>query len=96
MTRHARPGKTSPWLLFLLARKLAAVALAHKMARTVWAMMTSGDGHRQPRASIGAVLATLGGGEHNPLLRNAPAVTRALPGTMLKPRHGAQAKRTGP
>jgi len=38
--RHAKPGKTSPWLLSLLARKprkLAAVALANKLARVVWA-----------------------------------------------------------
>jgi len=27
-------------------RKLAAVALANKMARLVWAMMASGDGYR--------------------------------------------------
>jgi transposase len=39
------------WLIALLARrprKLAAVALANKMARTVWAMMTSGEAYRQP------------------------------------------------
>ncbi len=40
--RHARPGgkTSSPWLLALLERrprKLAAVALANKMARTLWA-----------------------------------------------------------
>ena len=39
---HARPGSktASPWLLALLERrprKLAAVALANKMARLVWA-----------------------------------------------------------
>ena len=52
--RHAKPGKTSPWLLSLLARKprkLAAVALANKMARVVWAMMTSGESYRQPKAA---------------------------------------------
>jgi len=51
--RHAKPGKTSPWLLSLLARKprkLAAVALANKIARVVWAMMTSGDSYRPPQA----------------------------------------------
>ena len=40
-----RPA-TSPWLLNLLGRKprkLAAVALANKMARIVWSMMTSGE-----------------------------------------------------
>ena len=52
--RHAKPGKTSPWLLSLLARKprkLAAVALANKIARVVWAMMTSGESYRQPKAA---------------------------------------------
>ena len=52
--RHAKPGKTSPWLLSLLARKprkLAAVALANKIARIVWAMMTSGESYRQPQTA---------------------------------------------
>src|SRR6266436_1633958 len=43
-----RPA-ASQWLLNLLSRKprkLAAVALANKMARIVWAMMTSGDVYR--------------------------------------------------
>lgn len=50
--RHAKPGKTSAWLMALLARrprKLSAVALANKMARVVWAMMTSGEAYRQPK-----------------------------------------------
>jgi transposase len=51
--RHAKPGRAglSAWLLSLLQRrprKLAAVALANKMARIVWAMMTSGEAYRQP------------------------------------------------
>ena len=51
--RHVRPGArlASPWLLALLARKprkLAAVALANKMARIVWAMMTRGEAYRRP------------------------------------------------
>lgn len=48
---HAKQGKSSPWLMALLARrprKLAAVALANKMARIVWAMMTSGEAYRRP------------------------------------------------
>lgn len=56
--RHAsRPGArlasarlASPWLTQLLARKprkLAAVALANKTARIVWAMMTRGEAFRQ-------------------------------------------------
>ncbi len=48
--RHARPGaKAMPWLLGLLERKprkLAAVALANKMARIAWAMMTRGEDYR--------------------------------------------------
>lgn len=49
--QHARPGRTSPWLLSLLERKprkLAAVALANKIARVAWAMMVSGEAYRQP------------------------------------------------
>jgi len=49
--RDAKPGRTSPWLLALLARKskkLAAVALANKMARIIRAMMVSGETYRQP------------------------------------------------
>ena len=52
--QHAKPEKSSPWLLNLLARKprkLAAVALANKIARTAWAMMTSGESYRQPKAA---------------------------------------------
>ena len=54
--RHARPGArlASPWLLALLARKprkLAAVALANKMARIAWAMMTRGEAYRPTRAA---------------------------------------------
>ena len=54
VVQHAKPGKTSAWLLGLLARrprKLAAVALANKMARIAWAMMTSGEDYRQPAAA---------------------------------------------
>ena len=52
-----RPGGSklaSPWLLALLARKprkLAAVALANKMARTAWAMMKSGEVYRRAAAA---------------------------------------------
>lgn len=51
--RRAKPGRASPWLLNLLARKSrmeAAVALANKMARIAWAMMISGEVYRQPEA----------------------------------------------
>lgn len=52
--RHAeRHGTRRPWLVQLLARratKVAAVALANKTARMVWALMTSGDRYREPAA----------------------------------------------
>jgi transposase len=50
--RFAKAGRASPWLLNLLARrpkKLAAVALANKMARIIWAMMVSGEIYRRPQ-----------------------------------------------
>jgi transposase len=50
--QFAKPGRSSPWLLQLLARrprKLAAVALANKMARILWAMMVSGELYRRPQ-----------------------------------------------
>ncbi|MGE5203346.1 MAG: IS110 family transposase [Acidobacteriota bacterium] len=49
--RRAKPGRASPWLLGLLARKSkmeAAVALANKMARVAWAMMMRGEAYRRP------------------------------------------------
>src|SRR6266446_4189078 len=49
--RQAKTGRASPWLLELLARKskkVAALALANKMARIVWAMMVSGETYRRP------------------------------------------------
>jgi len=54
--RYARPGSKSAsgWLLQLLdrkPRKVAAVALANKMARIIWAMMAHGEAYRrQPKA----------------------------------------------
>jgi transposase len=42
-----------PWLARMLARKprlLAAIALANKMARTVWAMLTRDEDYRPPAA----------------------------------------------
>ena len=55
--RHAKPGSksASPWLLALLERrprKLAAVALANKMARVVWAMMARGEEYRRLPVSV--------------------------------------------
>ena len=52
--RQAKPGKTSPWLLSLLKRKpkkLAAVALANKMARAAWVVMVRGEIYRRPTAA---------------------------------------------
>jgi transposase len=51
--QHAKPGRNgaSAWLMALLKRKprkLAAVALANKMARIIWAMLTSGEAYRHP------------------------------------------------
>jgi transposase len=51
-----RPGSTlaTEWLRQLLARKpkkVAAVALANKMARMIWAMMTTGEAYRRPAAA---------------------------------------------
>ena len=51
VVRYAKPGSksASAWLLALLERKprkLAAVALANKMARIAWAMMATGEAYR--------------------------------------------------
>ncbi len=47
-----RHGTNRPWLVQLLARraaKVAAVALANKNARIVWALMTWGERYREPQ-----------------------------------------------
>jgi transposase len=51
VVRQVKPehGRGSAWLQALVQRrprKVAAVALANKMARVVWAMMTSGEAYR--------------------------------------------------
>ena len=46
-----RHGTRRPWLVQLMARrttKIAAVALANKTARMIWAIMTSGEAYREP------------------------------------------------
>jgi transposase len=46
-----RHGTKRPWLIQLLSRrapKIAAVALANKMARMIWAMMMTGERYREP------------------------------------------------
>ena len=48
-----RHGTRRSWLVQLLARrtpKIAAVALANKTARIIWAMMTTGDRYREPQS----------------------------------------------
>ena len=50
--RRGKKGRAAPWLAKLLARqpkKVAAVALANKMARIIWAMMVTGETYRQPQ-----------------------------------------------
>jgi hypothetical protein len=53
VVRYAeRNGAKRPWLVQLLARrkpKVAAVALANKNARMIWALMTSGERYREPQ-----------------------------------------------
>lgn len=49
--RHAKPGSktASPWLLQLLERRppiVVAVALANKMARTLWAKLAKAPADR--------------------------------------------------
>lgn len=46
-----RHGTRRPWLVQLLAKrptKVATVALANKIARIAWAIMTSGESYREP------------------------------------------------
>lgn len=51
VVRRAKQGSTKrPWVTQLLTRKkpkVAAVALANKNARIVWAMMTTGEAYRE-------------------------------------------------
>jgi len=53
----SKRAKEDPWLAKLLTskpRKLVAVALANKMARIIWALMTSGERYREPTVASGA------------------------------------------
>jgi transposase len=52
-----RHGTRRPWLVQLLARrttKIAAIALANKTARMIWAIMTTGERYREPLAAPAA------------------------------------------
>lgn len=55
--RHARGNKkASKWLTAILARrpyKVVAVALASKMARIIWALLTKGGTYRVTEAARG-------------------------------------------
>jgi transposase len=60
--QHARrTGKGSPWLLELIKRKppkVAAVALANKIARIAWKMMLTGEAYNaNPAAAVSAAAA---------------------------------------
>ncbi len=53
--RYAQKHGTNhrPWLTSLLARrpaKVAAIALANKLARMAWAIMAKGEAYREPAA----------------------------------------------
>src|SRR3546814_19285587 len=53
--RHAeRHGTRRPWLVKLLSRRhprFAGIALANKIGRIAWALMTSGERYREPAAA---------------------------------------------
>lgn len=59
--RHARGNdNASKWLTAIMERrpyKVAAVALANKMARIIWALLTKGGTYRNMRAAISTVSA---------------------------------------
>ena len=60
--RYAKINGTKhrPWLTALLARrpvKVAAIALANKIARTAWAVLARGETYRAPISSINATIA---------------------------------------
>jgi transposase len=55
--RWVRPGKSSAWIIALIGRrprKVAAVALANKMARIAWALMARGERYRPAKIATAA------------------------------------------
>ena len=58
--RHAELNATTmPWLTGIVARRpyeVAAVALANKMARIAWAVLTRGGVYQRPNSSAGCVV----------------------------------------
>lgn len=55
--RWAKKGKSSPWLISLLERRprsVVAIALANKMARIVWAMLSRGEDYRNEATASAA------------------------------------------
>jgi len=55
--RWAKKGKSSPWLIGLLERRprsVVAIALANKMARIVWAMLSRGEDYRKEAIAAAA------------------------------------------
>ena len=78
--------KHRPWLVALLARrptKVAAIALANKLARIAWVLMTRGDRYRQPAAPHPAGVVPSWRIEGMPIQReksaSAPRTRRAVP-----------------
>ncbi len=60
MIRGRRAQEAGSWLARLLERrpaKVAAVAVANKTARVIWAMLRSGEAYREPKAPAAAVAA---------------------------------------
>jgi len=52
-----RGAPVNPWLAQMLERKppmVVAVALANKMARGIWAMLTHGEDYRDPAIASAA------------------------------------------
>ena len=53
--RGRNGGKPGSWLSRMLARKprmLVAIALANKMARMVWAMLSRNEDYRDPDGAV--------------------------------------------